>query len=172
MHVVITAYDAKWPALFDEEAAKIQAILGKECIDIHHIGSTAVKGLKAKPIIDIMPVVTHIEKVDAYNLAFSQLGYACMGEFGITNRRYFRKRDDCRTHHVHIFDVHQQQNILRHLAFRDYLRAHPLAAEAYGQLKERLACMFPNDIEAYCDGKDAFVKDLEQKALAWYQSCV
>ena len=73
--------------------------------------------------------------------------------------------------HVHIFQKEDQINIRRHVAVREYLRAHREAAEAYGALKEALARQFPWDLEGYCDGKDSFVKDLEQKALAWWQGC-
>ena len=90
-----------------------------------------------------------------------------MGEFGIAGRRYFRKGGDERTHQVHVFSADNVRDVERHLAVRDYLRAHADRAEAYGRLKRALAARFPSDIEAYCDGKDAFVKALERDALAW-----
>lgn len=167
MKVIVTAYDETWPALFEEEAKKIKEILGSHCKAIHHIGSTAVKGLKAKPIIDILPIVDNIFEVDVYNSDFEALGYECMGEFGIPGRRYFRKGGDNRTHQVHMFEEGNKKDIQRHLALRDYLRSHPEDALAYGALKEKLASRFPDDIEAYCDGKDEFVKELERKAMIW-----
>lgn len=167
MKVIVTAYDETWPALFEEEAKKIKQILGSHCKAIHHIGSTAVKGLKSKPIIDIMPVTDNIAEIDNYNPAFEALGYECMGAFGIPGRRYFRKGGDDRTHQIHIFEEENQKDIQRHLALRDYLRTHPEEAVAYGALKEKLAACFPNDIEAYCDEKNSFVKELEQKAMVW-----
>lgn len=167
MKVIVTAYDETWPALFEEEAKKIKGILGSHCKVIHHIGSTAVKGLKAKPIIDILPIVDNIFEIDKYNSDFEALGYECMGEFGIPGRRYFRKGGDNRTHQIHIFEEGNKKDIQRHLALRDYLRSHPEDALAYGALKEKLASRFPDDIEAYCDGKDEFVKELERKAMIW-----
>lgn len=137
-------------------------------MDIHHIGSTSVPGLKAKPIIDIMPVVKHIEKIDSFNDQMAGLGYECMGELGMKGRRYFRKGGDNRTHQVHVFQADNKEDIHRHLAVRDYLRAHSEAAKQYGSLKENLAKQFPKDIAAYMDGKDAFVKQLERMALQWY----
>jgi GrpB-like predicted nucleotidyltransferase (UPF0157 family) len=84
-------------------------------------------------------------------------------------RRYFRKGGDHRTHQVHVFQVDNEEDIHRHLAVRDYLRTHAEEAKQYGDLKENLAKQFPKDIEAYMDGKDAFVKELEKMALHWYR---
>ncbi|ADL07127.1 GrpB family protein [Thermosediminibacter oceani] len=166
--VVVTDYNPMWPAMFEAEAAKIKEIFGDELIAIHHIGSTSVPEMKAKPIIDIMPLVRDINAVDKFNDKMIELGYEPMGEFGLPGRRYFRKGGDNRTHHVHIYQFDNKAEVERHLAFRDYLREHKDAAERYGKLKEELAKRFPDDIEAYMDGKDQFVKELEQKALKWY----
>lgn len=168
-HIVVTDYSPAWKSDFENESRKIKNILKENCLAVHHIGSTAVDGLKAKPIIDIMPVVKYLTAVDAVADAFERIGYEYLGEFGIPGRRYLRKGGDSRTHQIHIFEVSDQNNIERHLAVRDYLRTHRETAAAYGELKERLAAAFPYDIDGYCDGKDAFVKKLEQTALAWYQ---
>lgn len=167
MQVFITDYQRRWPALYQEEAAAIRRILAGQLVGIHHIGSTSVPGLAAKPIIDILPVVRDIEAVDACNPAFARLGYEAMGEFGIPGRRYFRKGGDLRTHQLHVFASRDEEQIRRHLAVRDYLRTHPRDAAAYAALKRALAQKYPEDIEGYCDGKDAFVQDLERRALAW-----
>jgi GrpB-like predicted nucleotidyltransferase (UPF0157 family) len=96
------------------------------------------------------------------------LGYHPMGEFGIPGRRYFRRLTPAgdRTHHVHAFQQ-GSPHIPRHLAFRDYLRAHPAVATEYGELKQRLAQAHPQDLEAYMAGKDPFIKQTETKALEW-----
>ena len=78
MNVIVTAYNPNWPALYEQEAQAIRQILGKELIAIHHIGSTSVPGLFAKPIIDIMPVVAHIEAVDPLSAQFEALGYCLL----------------------------------------------------------------------------------------------
>ena len=96
-----------------------------------------------------------------------RLGYECMGEFGIPGRRYFRKGGENRTHQIHVFAEADGRNVARHLAVRDYLRAHPQRAREYGALKAALAARYPEDIGAYCDGKDAFVRALERDALIW-----
>jgi len=171
MNVVVTEYNEDWKQKFSEEAQKIKDIFGDELIDIHHIGSTSVPGLKSKPIIDIMPVVKDIEKVDSFNDRMEGIGYECMGELGMKGRKYFRKGGDNRTHQVHVFQWDNKEDIDRHLAVRDYLRTHPDYANRYGDLKESLATRFPKDIEAYMDGKDAFVKELEKNALQWSNGC-
>ena len=170
MRVVVVPYQAQWSLLYEQEAAAIRTVLSDALVAVHHIGSTAVPGLCAKPIIDIMPVVHRIEAVDAYNDAFERLGYEVMGEFGIPGRRYLRKGGAARTHQIHIFGVQNTHDIRRHLAVRDYLRTHPARARAYGTLKQALAQRYPWDIEAYCDGKHAFVQQLEQDALRWLRA--
>lgn len=169
MKVEVKEYNEKWPQMFKDEAEKIKAVFVNELIDIHHIGSTSVRDLKAKPIIDIMPVVKHIENVDLFNLQMTEIGYEPLGEFGIEGRRYFRKGRDNRTHQVHVFQADNKYDIDRHLAVRDYLRTYYEARKKYENLKNELAEKFPNDIESYVSGKDRFVKDLEKKTLIYYK---
>ena len=170
MFIRVVPYDPFWEVEYENESQKISGILKDVLVDIYHIGSTAVKGLHAKSIIDIMPVVTNISLVDKYNEEFVAIGYECMGEFGIEGRRYFRKGGDNRTHQIHIFEQSNHKDINRHIAVRDFLRTHPDIALEYGELKMELAYRFPEDIEGYCAGKDAFVKQLEKDALLWYQN--
>jgi GrpB-like predicted nucleotidyltransferase (UPF0157 family) len=168
MHVRVVPYNSEWVSMFQQEVRLLQPVFGDELVAIHHIGSTSVPELAAKPIIDIMPVVQHIERVDDCNNAIQALGYEAMGELGIAGRRYFRKGGDDRTHQVHAFQVDDLHNIERHLAFRDYLRTHSDVAAQYAALKVELAQLFPEDILGYMDGKDAFIKAIERAALLWY----
>lgn len=154
-HITVVDHNPAWAAQYAAEAEKLRAVLGENCTAIHHIGSTAVPGLMAKPILDIMPVVRDLRAVDRAAEDFRQLGYEYLGEFGIPGRRYLRKGGDERTHQVHIFQADDTENIERHLAVRDYLRTHDASVRQYGALKARLAQAFPYDIEGYCDGKDA-----------------
>ena len=166
--VLVVPYDSHWASAYAEEAEKIAKALEEPLLAIHHIGSTAVPSLSAKPIIDIMGIVTDLAEVDRRKDALLALGYEYMGEFGIAGRRYLRKRiGNKRTHHVHIFQKDDRFSIERHLAVRDYLRAHEDEAKRYAALKQALAVRYPNDLGAYCDGKDAFMKELERKALKW-----
>lgn len=167
-HIVVVDYDPLWPLLFRKEADAISRILGDNLVLIHHIGSSSVPFLAAKPIIDIMPVVKDLSGVDAVSEEFVKLGYEYLGEFGIKGRRYLRKGGQERTHQIHIFQMEDDTNILRHLAFRDYLRSHRDVAMEYAELKKDLAARFPYDMDGYCDGKDAFVKKIENLALAEY----
>ncbi|MBS4191956.1 GrpB family protein [Bacillus sp. FJAT-49705] len=166
--VEVCPYNEQWVSMFEEEASKLSDIFGEEIVVIEHIGSTSVPGLKAKPIIDIMPVVKDINMVDKYNKAMQDMGYEPKGENGIPNRRYFQKGGDNRTHHVHIYQF-GNDGIQRHLAFRDYLIAYPEAKKKYGELKQQLSQQFPYDIQSYILGKENLVKEIERLAIDWYK---
>jgi GrpB-like predicted nucleotidyltransferase (UPF0157 family) len=166
--VEVVPFNEKWSLMFAEEAQKIKDIFGKEMVNIYHIGSTSIPNIHAKPIIDILVEVKEITKVDDYNEKMAELGYRAMGEHGISGRRFFRKGEVERTHHIHVFET-GSEHIIRHLAFKEYMIAHPEKAQAYSELKQKLARKFPYDIESYMDGKDPFIKETEEKALQWYK---
>lgn len=166
-NVIVTPYDHAWPMMYEEEANRLKHVFGAILTDIHHIGSTSVPRLQAKPVIDIMPVVQHIDQVDKLNNALIAIGYEPKGEYGLPGRRYFRKGGDNRSHHVHVYEMHHP-DIKRHLAFRDYLRAHPDTAKEYGELKGKLALQFPHDMNSYITGKTPLVVSIEKQAMNWY----
>ena len=167
--IEVVAHDPNWLALFDAEAEDIAVILGAELVAIHHIGSTAIPGIKAKPVIDLLVEVHDIEKIDDFNAAMVGMGYESMGEHGIPGRRFFRKPgQSVRTHHTHVFGV-GHPDIERHLNFRDYLIAHPEEAQVYGRLKEDLARRFPENIDSYVEGKSEFIREIDVKAKAWVE---
>jgi GrpB-like predicted nucleotidyltransferase (UPF0157 family) len=169
--VSVVPYDPAWPGLYEAEAQLILRALGDIVVSIHHIGSTAIPGVFAKPIIDVLEEVVDLTRLDELTWAMLELGYEALGEYGIAGRRYFRKRNRAgvRTHHVHCFCAGSPE-IERLLAFRDYMIAHPVEAEAYGALKRELAQAHPDDRQAYVDGKDEFVKVHQARALAWKRS--
>jgi GrpB-like predicted nucleotidyltransferase (UPF0157 family) len=168
--ITVVPYDPHWPDLFRAEANELAEILGEEMVAIHHIGSTAIPGIHAKPIIDILVEVEDIERIDAFNQQMTKRGYLPKGEFGIRGRRFFMKgTEENRTHHVHVFQTGDPE-FERHLAFRDYLRAHPEEAQAYSRLKQELARRFPHDIDSYMAGKNDWIKETERKAKAWKKS--
>jgi GrpB-like predicted nucleotidyltransferase (UPF0157 family) len=168
--IIVVPYDSKWPEMYRSEANEIRAIFGRELISIHHIGSTSIPGMSAKPIIDIMPVVGDIDRVEAFNPGMIGLGYEVRGEYGIAGRRYFVKRDRTgRTHHVHTY-APDNPEVARHLDFRDYLITHPDGALVYARLKLALAEAHPHDIEAYMAGKDSFIKETIGQAQRWRQT--
>jgi GrpB-like predicted nucleotidyltransferase (UPF0157 family) len=166
--VEVVPHDRKWQSLFADESQQLSIAFGDNAISIHHIGSTSISTIYAKPIIDILVEVKDIEKVDDRNATIESLGYIAMGEFGIAGRRFFRKdnSEGIRTHHIHTFTAGSAQ-VIRHLAFRDYMRSHPEAAREYSHLKQQLAQKYPYDIESYMDGKDEFIKEIDRKAAAW-----
>ena len=169
-HVKVEEYNPAWPEIYRKEKQLITTILGRSCIAVYHIGSTAVPGLAAKPIIDIMLSVRNLEEADNTAEEFRKAGYEWLGEYGISGRRYLRKGGDERTHQIHIFQANDRTNIERHLAFRNFLRTHKEAREKYAVLKKELAVRFPYDIESYCSGKDELVKSFEREAMLSYNA--
>lgn len=155
--VVVVPYDPCWSEIFAKEAAKIQSALGDNCSTIHHIGSTSIPGLSAKPIIDMVPVVKDILKVDTASL--ENLGYEGRGEMGMLFRRYFSNH----TCHVHIWEEGNPE-IDKHLIFRTYLLNNPTELKRYETLKLDLAGTFQHDRASYTLSKDDLIKEILQKA--------
>lgn len=165
----IVDYLPCWPAMFEEEAKAIVEATGQLIIEIHHIGSTAVSGLAAKPVIDIMIVVTDITLLDneITRDALAILGYSARGENGIAGRRYFTKGGDMRSHQLHAFAV-GDPHIKRHLAFRDYLRSHKDICAEYASIKRAAAESCDHDAALYCALKDPFIQRHQARALEVY----
>jgi GrpB-like predicted nucleotidyltransferase (UPF0157 family) len=168
MEVRVQAYDPAWAQAFEWEADLLRVLVGAEFIAAHHIGSTAVPGIVAKPIVDVLLEVHAIARLDLLGESMRGHGYQAMGEYGLPGRRYFRKHTHAgvRSHHVHAYEAGNPE-IRRHLAFRDFLLAHPQIAREYSALKQQLALAHPSDMAAYVDGKAPFIRDVEAKALAW-----
>ena len=162
----LVEYNSNWPALYEQERAFIAAALGEITAEIHHIGSTAVPGLSAKPIIDIMVAVTQLTSPEDYGRKLQPLGYE-YHDSEEAGRIFFRKGMP-RTHHVHIVEC-GSWTLRRHLLFRDYLRAHPQAMQQYAQLKQELAIRFESDREAYTQAKTEFIESIVALAAAGYK---
>ena len=169
--IEVVPHTSEWRNIFEAEAKLIAAALGGNVVAIHHIGSTSIPGIYAKPVIDLLIEVKNITEVDSQSAAMQSLGYEVMGEFGISGRRYFRKdnREEIRTHQIHIFESGSAQ-VKRHLAFRDYLIAHPADAQKYSELKRTLAARHSQNMDGYIDGKDEFIKETDRKAARWRES--
>ncbi|MCQ4092505.1 GrpB family protein [Erwinia persicina] len=163
--VVIVPYDDKWPEMFETESLLIKTLLGAVAVSVHHIGSTSVPGLSAKPIIDILVEVTDINELDAYNLAMVSAGYISRGENGIPGRRYFIKGGGQRSHQVHAFAIGDLQ-VLRHLIFRDYLRKNRDIAGEYAEIKHSAALLSQNDVHRYSALKADFIAHHLRLALS------
>ncbi|WP_413453195.1 GrpB family protein [Erwinia persicina] len=163
--VVIVPYDDKWPEMFETESLLIKTLLGAVAVSVHHIGSTSVPGLSAKPIIDILVEVTDINELDAYNLAMVSAGYISRGENGIPGRRYFIKGGGQRSHQVHAFAIGDLQ-VSRHLIFRDYLRKNRDIAGEYAEIKHSAALLSQNDVHRYSALKADFIAHHLRLALS------
>ncbi|MBU9713556.1 GrpB family protein [Evansella tamaricis] len=166
MKIRLTDYSEIWFQMFETEAEFLKAIFGEEIIKCEHFGSTSVRGMKAKPVIDMMCIVKNIKKVDIFNNQMESLGYDVAGDWGIPGRRLFRKGGLNRTHHIHFYQFDNPE-IERHLIFRDYLRSHPTEVDNYSRFKEDLAQRYDTTRE-YSPAKKKFVSEMEQKALRWF----
>jgi GrpB-like predicted nucleotidyltransferase (UPF0157 family) len=163
--VRIVPYDPRWPARFEEERAALAATLGEAVAGgIHHVGSTAVRGLESKPIIDILVGVRGLDESRPCLRELSGLGYLYAPYRGEEMHWLCKPDPRRRTHHLHLVPV-DSPRFRDELAFRDYLRAHPARARAYGALKRRLAIRFECDREAYTDAKSEFVRETLRRAL-------
>ena len=164
LRIFMVPHDPEWRPQFQQEAARLTAVLEGNAVAVHHIGSTAIPAIYAKPIIDLLLVVQALPALDDKQPAMEAMGYVAMGEFGIPGRRYFRRDNEFgdRTHQIHAFEDGSPQ-INRHLAFRDYLMNNPDIAQAYSALKRELATKYPDDVEAYMDGKDEFIKGIDRR---------
>lgn len=159
--IEVVPYDPKWPELFQELRSEIMSILGPNCLEVLHIGSTSIEGLSAKPIIDLIPVVKNIYDVE--RLPLEEAGFVWRGELGMLFRRFVIRYEPDGNAHVHIWEQGSSE-IEKHLLFADYLRHHPETLKAYEDLKLQLARSNPNDMMSYIFGKDALVKDILKKA--------
>jgi len=166
--LIVVDYDPSWPANFNSERSLITKMLGNNAIAIHHIGSTSVEGLAAKPIIDILLEVSCLNELDNQSQQLAEIGYVAKGENGITGRRYFQKGGTQRSHQIHAFQA-QHPAIVRHLAFRDYLMGHPDIANEYGKLKRALVPKCQNCMQTYMAGKNEFIQHHERLALDWHR---
>ena len=166
--VEIVDYDPRWPTLFEEEAKRLRAILDPSLIvGLEHFGSTAIPGLSAKPIIDILIAVRSLTDAQAsFVEALRDLEYVYWADNPKTDRMFFVKGmppfGSRRSHHVHVTEPNGE--MWQRLAFRDYLRAHREEAATYERLKRRLAAEHRRDREAYTEAKCAYVETVMAKA--------
>jgi len=168
IRVELLPHDPAWAATARAEQAVLGQVLGDGLLAVHHIGSTAIPGIHAKPIIDLMPVVRELALLDARRADLEALGYRYWGELGLPGRRYFSKddpRDGKRQVQLHGY-AQGAPDIARHLAFRDHLLRHPDVAADYDREKQRCRRLHPDDSHAYGDCKSDWVKTIETRALA------
>lgn len=154
--VEVVPYDPAWPAAFASLRARIAPVLGDLAAGIEHVGSTAVPGCDAKPIVDVDVVLRRSDDFDEAARRLATLGYAHLGDLGIVGREAFRAPAGTPRHHLYVCAAGSAQ-LQAHLTLRDALRADPTLAAAYGALKRDLAVEFRHDRDAYTEGKTAFI---------------
>lgn len=157
--IQVVPYDPAWPALFEQERRLLQASIGEWVTGgIHHVGSTAVPGLDAKPVIDVLAGVESLEASRPCFGALESLGYLHAPYLPDEMHWFCKPHPSRRTHHLHLVPTGSKR-FRDELAFRDLLRERPELAERYAALKHRLADRFERDREAYTDAKSAFVRE-------------
>jgi GrpB-like predicted nucleotidyltransferase (UPF0157 family) len=165
--VRIVDYDAAWPVLADEELCRVKEALGDVAVRLEHVGSTAVPGLAAKPVLDLQLSVAAIEPRGRYVEPLEALGFLFAPDPESPGYHFFGKPPDRpRTYHLHVCEAGSEHE-LRHLAVRDFLRTHDDEAARYAALKRRVVARHPQDRLAYIEGKDEYVSALEARALEW-----
>lgn len=167
MKVIIEEYNPEWSKMFAKEKQVLSAILPNP-VRIEHIGSTSIEGLGAKPVIDIMIGLNDFSTVDTLIPHIKSVAYNYVSEFEsqMPYRRFFTKDSNgVRTHHIHMVEANTEF-WHRHLAFRDYLRAHVVDKDAYYKLKKELFLLEWRDTSEYAQAKTFFIRNIEQKALA------
>src|SRR5215210_5943429 len=151
MPIELHPYDPDWAVYFSEARLPLSAALSHYALDIQHVGSTSITGLRAKPVIDIAIAIEHYPLPDGVLAAVEALGYTYLGEFNIPHRHLFFKRGGPVGYNVHINELANDE-FQRHVLFRDYLRAHPDIASEYENLKRELAARY-DDVASYADNK-------------------
>lgn len=155
--VKLIPHDEKW----EEEAKKViqqlEVILGENVIDIQHVGSTSIKGIWAKPILDLAVEVKALAQLNKEGMLAA--GYDACGESGVVGRYLFVKRKDghISTHHIHCYEK-GNEDLAAVIKFRDFLNGQPEYAQKYCDLKKKLAERFPKDRASYTAGKEQFIK--------------
>jgi GrpB-like predicted nucleotidyltransferase (UPF0157 family) len=169
--IKLEAHNPQWAKDFELERARFLAVLGHVTQggileQVHHVGSTSVSGLKAKPVIDMLLEVYPLPKPEMGIPALEELGYEYRGEAGIAGRLFFRSNP--RTRHVHVVEAGTNEFTRDHLLFRDYLRADSSVRARYENLKLELAQKYPFDREAYLKGKTELIRELLREATVWH----
>ena len=160
-NIVVLPYDEKWIDDFIKIKAELEEIISDLIIGVEHVGSTSVRGLSAKPIIDIDLVIKDYSIFDEVVRRLASIGYIYEGNLGIEGREAFRydNKPHLQEHHVYVCSA-QSRELHRHITFRNYLRTHPEAVEKYSKIKLAAAKLYPNDIEKYLEHKSSVIGEI------------
>ena len=159
--VIVLPYDAAWESAFEAIRAEIQTALGDLMLGIEHVGSTSVKGMSAKPCIDIDVVIRDYSVFDAVVQKLDVIGYIHEGDLGIQDREAFKYADKpyLMTHHLYVCP-RDSEELHRHIVFRDFLRKNPEAVKKYSRVKKTAAQLFPDGIDQYIEYKSPCIEEL------------
>lgn len=157
--VIIQDYDQHWPQLFETLRSRIETVIQGKAAAIEHVGSTAVPGLAAKPIIDLDVLLISATDLPLVIAKLASVGYEHRGDLGVAGREAFRGPQNDLPHHLYVCPPSSPE-YKRHISFRDYLRTHPAAANSYARLKRELVRKFGDDREAYTQAKSRFVAEI------------
>jgi GrpB-like predicted nucleotidyltransferase (UPF0157 family) len=167
--IEVVTYDPGWPLLFRQRGERLRQRLRDVALRIDHIGSTAIPGLAAKPIIDIQISVAALEPTTPFREPLEALGYVFRGDNSERTKRYFREAPGARREHIHVRKAGSWGEQFA-LLFRDYMREHPGEARAYEMLKVELAERYRDDRHGYTDAKQPFIWGVMQRATDWSQA--
>jgi len=162
--VQLLPYQSEWETIFLSTKKHLQKLIGEYVLDIQHVGSTSIKGIAAKPIIDIAICISQKEIIEKITPRLESNGYECRGDKW-ENGGYLIVKDaapEIRTHHIHIVELHDEQ-WSNYLYFRDTLRKNPNLAQDYLKLKQQLADKYPENRKLYTQGKNKFIKEILSK---------
>ena len=154
--VEVVNYDPEWPAIFQRIHSYVWPAVSGIALNVEHVGSTAVEGLRAKPIIDACIVVASRDDIPVCIERLASIGYVHRGNLDVPDREAFRSPDLLPKHNLYL-SPRDSLSLKNHLGLRDYLRSHPEATEEYGELKAALVRQFPADIDSYIVGKTEFI---------------
>lgn len=159
--VMVLPYDNGWKSAFEAIRQEIEAALGDCILGIEHVGSTSVEGLSAKPCIDLDVIIPDYTVFDTVVARLGAIGYIHEGDLGIHHREAFKYegKPHLMKHHLYVCP-RESEELHRHITFRNFLRAHPEAAQKYGAVKEAAARLYPEDIDGYIAYKSPCIEEL------------
>lgn len=163
-YVIVEDYNPQWEQEFIKIKKEIESCLGPLALSIEHVGSTSVKGLAAKPIIDLDVVINDQSLLNDVIQRLGSIGYIYEGNLGIEGREAFKykSKPHLMTHHLYVCPKDSKE-LYRHITFRNYLRNHPEARKAYSKIKKEAALLFPNSIEQYIEYKSTCINEIYKK---------
>lgn len=166
--VELNEFSTEWAKEYEAEAKILKEVLGDKILEIHHVGSTSIKGLKAKPVIDILVAIKSLENITEIEEILKDYDYSNRGQQGVEDRYFFAKgKEDARTHYIHF--VEPNNNTYYNLIlFKKYLLEHEEYIQKYCELKQELAEKYPDERKKYTAGKSEFISNVIKLAHEEY----